>query len=371
MESFLNASYSFFWFVVIISIVVFIHEFGHYFVARLNKVRVEVFSIGFGPEIFGWNDKAGTRWKVSIIPMGGYVKMFGDADASSTPDLKKLEKMTKEQKAVSFYFKSLKQKAAIVFAGPLFNYLSAILIMTFLFTIYGKPSTEPIISRVEPNSAAKAAGLKKGDRILKIEDRDIDSFEEIRQAIALNLGNPIKILIQSPNGHEHTTSLTPKIQKTKDIFGNIIELPIIGIASEHIRYTRLGAVSSFIVSIKEAYFMSEGMLKAIWQIITGARSTEQLGGPIKIAEYSGKTASQGIQSVLWFIVLISINLGLVNLLPIPMLDGGHLLYYGYEGLRGRPLSERVQMTGFKIGLVFLLGLMIYVTFNDIKSLFIR
>jgi regulator of sigma E protease len=347
---------------------VFIHEFGHYYLARLNGVKVEAFAIGFGKELYGRTDKHGTRWKLCAIPLGGYVKMFGDSDPSSSPDFDKLNAMTKKQKKESFYFKTLPQKAAIVFAGPFANYVLAIVVMIFMFSYYGKQFTEATITHVEPNSPAAIAGLEAGDHIVAFDGDEVNSFEDIKQMIAINLGTPIQLTVERKSQQIELT-VTPKFKEFDTIFGEKVRMPIIGIASEKIGFHKMGIGESVVASFKESYVLSVQMLKAVGQIITMKRSSDELAGPIRIAKYSGHTASQGVQSFLWFIVLISVNLGLVNLFPIPVLDGGHLLYYLIEAVRGKPMAERFQMVGQYIGMALLLLLTIYVTFNDVKSLF--
>lgn len=367
MDPITSGLLSVFWFLVVITIVVFIHEFGHYFVARLNGVKVEIFSIGFGTELFGWTDSNGTRWKVSAIPMGGYVKMFGDADPSSSPDFTSLKKLSKKDKEHSFYFKSLWQKAAIVFAGPAINYISAITILAVMFSINGKAYIIPEITAVVKDSPADKAGLEPGDIITFLDDDAVESFDDIRQNMALNVGESVSVTVIR-DSLEKVYVITPEVKVTKDVFGNEIKMPMLGISSSKFENKVLTFTESTIEAIKDAYQISIGMLKAVGQILIGARSTDDLGGPVKIAKYSGQSAEAGIYGVLWFISLISINLGLVNLFPIPMLDGGHLMFYAIEALKGKPLSEKVQMIGFRIGLTLLLMLMIYVTIKDIASL---
>lgn len=363
----MDVLFNVFWFLVVITIVVFIHEYGHYIIARLNNVKIDVFSIGFGKEIWGYTDRNGTRWKICPFPFGGYVKMHGDADASSKPDFKKLKKLTKAEKAQSFYFKKLPQKAAIVFAGPLFNYLSAIIILAGLFWMTGKVFGPAEISKIMEDTPAQTSGLMVGDLILEVDNEKVDSFEDVRNKVILNTGKEIMLTI-SRNGAVKEISLTPKMRKTKDAFGNEIELPVIGIVADKVELRKLNLLQASSEAVKETYNISANMLKALGQIITGMRSSDQLGGPIKIAQYSGQSASSGFYGFMFFIALISINLGLINLFPIPMLDGGHLMYYLIEQVQGKAVSEKIQMIGFRIGFALLIALMLYVTFNDINSL---
>lgn len=368
MENFLLPLNYLFWFLVMLTAVVFIHEFGHYLVARLCGVKVEVFSIGFGKELFGFNDRHGTRWKISLLPFGGYVKMFGDSDPSSSPDAKKLKAMKNEDKKQAFHFKNLRQKAAIVVAGPMFNYISAILIITAMMFAYGRPSTEAIITEVIDSSPAKKAGIMVGDKIISVDDSSVDSFEDVRKMIALNVGTPMIFTVLRHN-EPVKIEVTPELRRTKDIYGNPAEMPVIGIASKHFARQELNLPQALYYATAETINISAGMIKALGQMIAGERSMDQLGGPVKIAQYSGQSAKYGVQSFLWFIALISINLGLINLFPIPMLDGGHLAYYLVESLTGKPVAEKFQMAAMRISFALLMGLMLLVTFHDVVSLF--
>ena len=355
------------WFALILSIVVFIHEFGHYLFARLNNVHVEVFSIGFGQEIIGFTDRNNTRWKISLVPLGGYVKMYGDSDPTSTPDLLKVKNLTSYDRNRTLYYKNLWQKALIVFAGPLFNYLSAIVIIACLLFAYGKPITDSTVTFVAQDSVAANNGIMAGDKILEVDDKKIQSFDEIKKSVIFNVGQPIKLTIDR-KGKIINLELTPKVQTTQDAFGNKIELPILGIASDKISIKKLNIFESLKESLHETYSISTGMLKTLGQIITGDRSFKQLGGPVKIAQYSGQSAKFGLFSILWFIALISINLGLVNLFPLPMLDGGHLLYFAIEAIARRPVTIRFQQIATKISFTILIILTLAITYNDIINL---
>ena len=356
-----------FWFVLILTTVVFIHELGHYLLARLNGVHVEVFSIGFGKEICGFNDYKGTRWKLSMIPLGGYVKMCGDSDPTSTPDLLKLKNLSALDRQQALHYKSLWRKATIVFAGPAFNFISAMAIIATMFYMFGKPVSSLVIGTVLEASAAQEGGVIPGDKIIKVNGSKIDDFESIRQNVALNVGTPINLLIER-GAQQIELSITPKLQTTKDVYGNKIEVPILGITSNEMIIKRFTVMQSLGESVHEIYNISTGMLRALGQIATGKRSIKQLGGPVKIAQYSGQSAKYGLYSVMCFIALISINLGLVNLLPIPMLDGGHLMYYAVEAITGKPVAEKFQMLATKISFTVLVGFMVIVTYNDILNL---
>ena len=352
-------------FLVVLTILVFFHELGHYLVARWNRVRVEVFSVGFGPEIFGYTDSAGTRWKFSSIPLGGYVKMFGE---NTTPgSVEGSEKLTESEKAVAFHLKSVWQRSAIVFAGPAANFILSIVVFSFLFVFVGQPFTSPQIGKVIPDSAAAEAGLVPGDIFLEVDGRQIERFQDVQQVVFLNLGQPIKIVVDR-GGIEINLTAVPKIGERKDRSGNIHRFGLLGVQSvgrdqiQHDPFTALWR------SIVETGRLTVGTLKALGQIIAGDRDVKELGGPIKIAKVSHEFALMGIDSLLWLIALLSINLGLLNLFPIPMLDGGHLLFYAFEALTGRPLGERAQEIGLRIGLALVISLMVFVTINDLVQL---
>ncbi|MDG1287799.1 MAG: RIP metalloprotease RseP [Rickettsiales bacterium] len=367
MEAIGDLTHTILSFVFVLSVIVFIHEFGHYIIARWCGVKIEVFSIGFGKEIFGFNDKAGTRWKFSLLPLGGYVKMFGDQGAASTPDGKALKKMTKKQKAVSFHFKPLWKKALIVAGGPLFNFLTTIAVFTWFAFNNGITSTEPFIGEVIKESAAQEAGLRKGDRFLSINGEKIEVFHDIPMQIMTNLGTKINAEIQ--RGEKTLTfSIIPRVIKTTDAFGNEVEQPLIGIRSQKITFKDVGVVQAVKHSVTRTWDICGATLQVLGQLITGQRGTEQLKGPIGIAQMSGQATDAGVSTVLWFIALLSANLGLVNLLPIPMLDGGHLLYYTVEAANGKPMAQKFQEYGYKLGLVTLVSLMAFTIVNDIVQL---
>lgn len=353
-------------FIVILSVIVFIHEFGHYYIAKISGVKIEVFSIGFGKELFGWNDKSGTRWKVSLLPLGGYVKMFGDIDPASSPDSKKIKAFTEEEKKLAFHTKSLPIKSAIVAAGPMANFLLAIVIMVFFFSYYGKPMTTAEVSQVVEGGAAEEAGLLPGDVIIEIDGDEIDSFADIQRIVAINMGTPIEIIIERDNS-QLTTIATPKMQERKDMFGNDIKAAMLGIVSTEFAYEKLPILTSFKAAVAETYNISASTLKALKQMVTGERSPKEISGPLGIAKYSGQSAEKGIETVLWFMVVLSINLGLINLFPVPLLDGGHLMFYAVEAVQGKPVADRVQEWAFKIGIALVGSLFIFAMLNDLQK----
>jgi regulator of sigma E protease len=353
------------WFLVVLTVLVFFHELGHYAVARWCGVRVVVFSIGFGGEIFGWNDSHGTRWKVSWVPLGGYVKFFGDANAASVADH---SEMTEDEKAVSFHHKAVPQRAAVVAAGPIANFVLAMVLLAGLFAIVGQPFTPPVVDEVVLDSAAEAAGFLPGDRVVSIDGTSIERFETIRQMVTGNLGEPMAIVVDR-QGQTVALTVIPKIVEFKDRSGGIHKVGQLGIKVGGIDFARHDPVTAVWYAAKETVFLTGATLQHVGQMIAGTRSADGLSGPIGIARMSGEAAEFGIPSIVRLMALLSISLGLINLFPIPILDGGHLLYYAVEAIRGKPLGEKQQEFGFRIGLALMVLLFGFVTFNDIVRLF--
>jgi regulator of sigma E protease len=354
-------------FLVILTVLVFVHEFGHYLIARWNGVRIEVFSIGFGPEVFGWWDRAGTRWKFSTIPLGGYVKMFGDSDASSGLPAPGLARLAQAERDVSFHYKRLGQRTAIVAAGPAANFLFAVVVLAILFMTYGQPFTPAEVGQVQPGSAAEQGGIRPGDVILSIDGAAVQRFEDIQQVVRLNPSVPMTIVVRRDGGEE-TLHVTPSRTELTDRFGNHYEIGLLGIARSGMEYVKRDPATALLQAGTETWDLSVATLKAIWQIVIGTRATDELGGPLRIAQMSGEVAQGGIVAVLWFMAVLSINLGLINLFPVPVLDGGHLLFYAAEAVRGKPLGQRAQEYGFRIGLALVLTLMVFATWNDLVHL---
>ncbi len=354
-------------FLVILTVLVFVHEFGHYLIARWNGVRVEVFSIGFGPEVFGWWDRAGTRWKFSTIPLGGYVKMFGDSDASSGLPLPGLARLAPAERDVSFHYKRLGQRAAIVAAGPAANFLFAIVVLAILFMTYGQPFTPAEVGQVQPGSAAEQGGIQPGDVIVDIDGHTVQRFEDVQQVVRLNPGVPMTVVVRR-DGQEQTLHVTPSRTELTDRFGNHYQIGLLGIARSGMEYVKRDPATAIMQAGSETWDLSVSTMKALWQIIIGTRATDELGGPLRIAQMSGEVAQGGVVAVLWFMAVLSINLGLINLFPVPVLDGGHLLFYAAEAVRGKPLGQRAQEYGFRIGLAMVLTLMVFATWNDLVHL---
>jgi regulator of sigma E protease len=356
-----------FWFLVVLTVLVFFHELGHYAVARWCGVRVEVFSIGFGGEIVGWNDSHGTRWKISWVPLGGYVKFFGDANAASA-GTDGVAEMSDDEKAVSFHHKPLRHRAAVVAAGPIANFILAMVFLAGLFAFVGQPFTPPVAEKVVPDSAAAEAGFQEGDRILSIDGRAIERFEEVRQIVATGLDAPLEFVVDRA-GERVTLTARPRVVEFTDNTGAVHQVGRLGISVQKLEYVRHNPLSAVWYAAQETVYLTGATLQHVGQMIMGMRSADGLSGPIGIAQMSGQAAQIGFDTVIRFMALLSVSLGLINLFPIPILDGGHLLYYLVEAIRGKPLGEKQQEFGFRVGLALMILLIGFVTFNDVIRLF--
>lgn len=353
-------------FVFMLSVIVFVHEMGHYLIARYNGVRVEVFSIGFGPELFGWDTRSGTRWKVSLLPLGGYVKMFGDVGAASTPSAE-VSTMPPEDRAVSFHHKRLGQRMAIVFGGPFANFVLAVVVLAGLFMTVGQRITPADISAVLPGSAAEVAGMQAGDMILRIGDRSIERFEELQEVVRESAGVPLRIVVLRDD-IETELVVTPRKVEREDRFGNFVSHGELGVSRSGVAFKRHDPLAAMWAATEETVRITKLTLRAVGQMIAGTRGAEELGGPVRIFQITGQMAEDGTVALFWLMAVLSINLGLINLFPIPMLDGGHLLFYAFEAVRGKPLGERAQEYGFRVGLALVVSLMIFATWNDLVQL---
>jgi regulator of sigma E protease len=353
----------------VFSIVVFFHELGHFLVARWCGVRVLVFSIGFGPELFGFNDRHGTRWKIAAVPLGGYVKFLGDDNAASVPDQNAIAEMSEADRRDSFPHKSVGARAAVVAAGPIANFLIAIVIFAGLAMIFGKPSTVARVDIVSPGSAAEEAGFQAGDVVLSINGQRIDDFSEMQRIVSLSAGDKLTIVVHRGNS-DITLTAVPRLQEPKDPLGDGTRRWILGITRSldpnERMYEPVSPIGAVNWGVTETWFVMKTTITSIGRMFVGREPADQIGGPIRIAEESCKVATLGIVALLKLTALLSISIGLLNLFPIPLLDGGHLLFYSIEKLRGRPLSDRAQEFGFRIGLALVLMLMIFATYNDIS-----
>jgi regulator of sigma E protease len=352
-------------FLLVIGPLVFVHEMGHYLAGRWFGVKSEAFSIGFGREIAGWTDKQGTRWKIGWLPLGGYVKFAGDMNPASTPSPEWLS-LPAEERNRTFQAKPVWQRFIIVAAGPLVNFLFAILIYIGIFASYGEPRTPPVVAAVSENSAAARAGLRPGDEIEAINGTAIERFEDIAAYVRIRPGEQLSLSVER-GGQDIRLAATPDAQTVRDNFGNEAKVGLLGIAPAARVIEPLAPHELVGAAVRQTVDTVQMMVVTLGQVVTGTRSVKEMGGPLKIAQYSGQQASLGFIDFLWFMTIISINLGFINLLPIPLLDGGHLLFYLIEGVRRRPLKPEAQEWAFRTGLAALLALMIFVTLNDLAS----
>jgi regulator of sigma E protease len=359
-------------FLFVLTIVVFFHELGHFLVARWTGVKVLTFSLGFGPELVGFNDRHGTRWKISAVPLGGYVKFFGDDSEASTPSTETLANMTEEERAGSFHHKKVAPRAAIVAAGPIANFLLAIVIFAGMFMYFGKPNTVARVDVIQPDSAAAAAGFQVGDIVTSIDGHAIESFADMQQIVSTNAGSQLVFGLKR-NGSEVSLVATPGLKVQKDAFGNSHKIGMLGIQynsgpNDPKSLSPVGFWESLKLGAERVWFIVATTLKFLGSLFMGRGGADELGGPLRIAQLSGQAASLGFQFLLGLCATISVSIGLLNLFPVPLLDGGHLLFYAVEAVRGRPLSERAQEMGFRIGLGLVLMLMVFATYNDILHL---
>lgn len=356
-------------FLLVLSVLVFVHELGHYLVARWCGVRVEAFSIGFGHELFGFKDKHGTRWKFCWIPLGGYVQMFGDADPSSSmQDDTKVSKMKAAEKKVAFFFMPVWKRAAIVAAGPAINFLYAVIVMAAIFSSHGQVYAPAQVGGLVETGVAAKAGMKIGDVIVAINGNPIERFQELQRYVAINLDGEITFMVKRGKQMKSFT-FRPEVQEQKDNFGFTHHVGRIGVISVgQIARQEHSVMSATVAAIEETWSMSAATLHAIGQMIVGTRSAEEIGGIIRIGAYAKEFSDAGWLSLVMFSAMISVNLGLINLFPIPLLDGGHLLFYAYEALRGKPMPEKVRIFGVRMGYVFVVALMVFATLNDLIQL---
>jgi len=354
-----------FWFLALLTVLVFVHEYGHYIIARWCGVRVEVFSVGFGPELIGWTDGHGTRWKISAIPLGGYVKMFGQGANLLEGEAGKA--MSDAERLVAFDYKSVWRRMAIVAAGPIANYIFAAILFALIFAVHGKDVAAPVVGDVLEGSAAAQAGLQPGDRILSLNGSAVATFDDIREFVQINLDEQIAITFDR-NGVQQTVQAQPTISVEKDLMGKEVRLGRLGIQSGKSERIELSVADAGVEGVKRVFDISGAMLTGVWQMVTGVRPADELGGVLRIGYLSGEIAQIGFWALMMFAAMLSVNLGLVNLFPIPLLDGGHLAYYSIEAVRGKPLGEKTQEWGFRIGIACVLGIVLFATWNDLVYL---
>ncbi len=358
-------------FLFVLTIVVFFHELGHFLVARWAGVKVLTFSLGFGPELFGFNDRHGTRWKLSAIPLGGYVKFFGDDSEASTPSSDTLSSMSAEDRKVSFHHQKVGPRAAIVAAGPIANFILAIFIFAALFTLYGKPNQSARVDQVQEKSAAAVAGFKSGDVVTAIDGSAIENFTDMQRAVSAKAGIALEFSVKR-DGQVLILKGTPELREMKDTFGNVHKVGVLGITRAttpgDATNEKVNPVSAVWLGVKETWFVAKSTILYLRDVIAHRASADQVGGPIRIAQISGQVATLGLSPLIHLAAVLSVSIGLLNLFPVPLLDGGHLLFFGIEAVRGRPLSERSQEMGFRVGLALVLMLMVFATYNDILHL---
>jgi regulator of sigma E protease len=358
-------------FLFVLTIVVFVHELGHFLAARWCGVGVSVFSVGFGPELFGFTDRKGTRWKLSAIPLGGYVKFLGDDNEASHADRAALEAMTAEERSRTFAGTRVGARAIIVAAGPAANFVLAIVIFAAIFTFYGRQVTTPRVDTIVAGSPADIAGFQPGDVIVAIDGDPIDNFSDLQRIVSISSGTELTIVVDR-GGEKVTLAATPELKDITDTFGNKHSVGVLGIqrntAGEDVVTERYSPPRAIVRAVSETWFVTERTLSYLFGVIVGRESASQLGGPIRVAEVSAQVATIGFVALINLAAVLSISIGLINLFPVPMLDGGHLLFFAVEAIRGRPLSDRAQDIGFRIGFVAVVMLMIFATWNDIIHL---
>ncbi|WP_421925201.1 RIP metalloprotease RseP [Neoaquamicrobium sediminum] len=356
-------------FLFVLTVVVFVHEMGHYLVGRWCGIGVREFSIGFGPELLGFNDRRGTRWKLSAIPLGGYVKFVGDMSVTSEPSNREEDdSLSAEERKVAFHLQPVWKRAATVFAGPLFNFLLAIAVFTVMFSMYGRYVAEPTVAEVRADSPADVAGFQPGDRFVTVDGRRIDTFGDVQRLVSGRAGDSI-VFVMLRDGEEVTLTATPEVVEQEDALGNTIRLGVIGVVNNaelgkprHLTFNPVEAVGE---AVKETGFIIARTGQFLQRFAVGREDRCQLGGPVKIADMAGRAAALGFEWLVQLVALLSVGIGFLNLLPIPPLDGGHLVFYGVEAVMRRPVSERIMEMVYRIGLVLVLAFMVFVFWNDL------
>ncbi len=358
-------------FLAVLTVVVFVHELGHYLVGRWCGIHSETFSVGFGPELVGFSDRHGTRWRLSAIPLGGYVKFSGDDNATSLPSRAGLSGMSADDRAHTFPGASLWRRAATVVAGPVANFILAIAIFAVIFGINGRMIADPVVAEVQAGSAAEMAGVQPGDVFVAIDGRTVETFDDVRRYVSTRPEQPISVAVRR-DGAEVELSMTPARREITDRFGNKMEVGQIGVITAdevaNFRQVTYGPIEAVGEGVKESWFIVTRTLGYLGNVITGVENADQLGGPIRVAQVSGQMATLGLVALIQLAAVLSVSIGLLNLMPVPMLDGGHLVFYAIEAVRGRPLGETAQEWAFKFGLTAVLALMLFATWNDVSLL---
>lgn len=355
-------------FLFVLTVVVFVHEMGHYLVGRMCGIGVKAFSIGFGPELFAFVDRHGTRWRIAAIPLGGYVKFVGDMNATSTPDAEEIEALSPEEQKIAFHTQPVWKRALTVFAGPAFNFILTIAVFAVMFAAYGRYVSEPMVAEVQPDSPAAAAGFMPGDRFVSVDGAEIESFADVQRIVSGRAGDEI-VFVMMRDGEEVTLVATPALTERTDALGNIVRIGVIGVVNnEEMGQPRLITYSpgqAVLEGISETGHIIARTGQFLQRFVTGREDRCQLGGPVKIAEMSGKAAALGFEWLVQLVALLSVGIGFLNLLPIPPLDGGHLVFYAVEAVIRRPVPERVMEGIYRVGLLLVLVFMAFVFWNDI------
>ncbi len=354
-------------FLVVLTIVVFVHEMGHYLIGRWCGIGVKAFSIGFGPELAGFNDRHGTRWKLCAIPLGGYVKFVGDMNATSTPDSEELEKLTAAEQKVAFHTQPVWKRAATVFAGPAFNFLLTIAVFAVFFSIYGRTVFEPTVAQVQPDSPAAVAGFQPGDRFISVDGNAVETFDDVQRYVSGRAGDEL-IFVMRRGDQEITLTATPELRTIPSPLGDqkigaigVVQTRELG-APRAIEYGPVAAVGE---AVKQTGHIIQSTGRFLKRLVVGREDRCQLGGPIRIADMAGKAAQQGPQLLIQLIAFLSVGIGILNLLPIPPLDGGHLAFYAIEAVMRRPVSEKTMEAVYRAGFVLVMTFMVFVFWNDI------
>ena len=355
-------------FLFVLTVVVFVHEMGHYLVGRWCGIGVKAFSIGFGPELIGFEDRRGTRWKLSAIPLGGYVKFVGDMNATSTPDADELKSLTPEEQKVAFHTQPVWKRAATVVAGPAFNFLLTIAVFAVIFAVYGKYVAEPVVAEVRPDTPAAAAGFQPGDRFVEVNGTPVETFADVQRIVSGRAGDPI-VFVLSRGGSEVTLTATPEVTEQTDALGNVVKIGVIGVVntpeSGQPRLETFTPAGALVEAVTETGHIIVRTGQFLKRFVGGREDKCQLGGPVKIAKISGQAAKLGFEWLVQLVAFLSVGIGILNLLPIPPLDGGHLVFYGLEAIKGRPVSERAMEAVYRVGFLLVLAFMGFVFWNDL------